>query len=114
MAQRDSGNYSAYRRKMKLFEFEAKNALRKYGVATPKGNIASNSDEAEVIAKEIGKPVVVKSQILVSGRGKSGGIIFASDTAEAKKVASNLIGSTIQGSIVRSLLVEEKLKGKRQ
>ncbi len=94
---------------MKLFEFEAKNVLQKYGIATPEGNIASNSDEAEVIAKEIGKPVVLKSEILVSGRGKSGGIIFASDTAEAKKVASNLIGSTIQGSIVRSLLVEEKL-----
>ena len=46
---------------------------------------------------------------MVSGRGKSGGIVFANDTAEAKKVASNLIGSTIQGSIVRSLLVEEKL-----
>jgi succinyl-CoA synthetase beta subunit len=109
MAQRDSDNYSAYRRKMKLFEFEAKNVLQKYGIATPKGNTASNSDEVEVIAKEIGKPVVLKSQVLVSGRGKSGGIIFANDTAEAKKVASNLIGSTIQGSIVRSLLVEEKL-----
>jgi len=94
---------------MKLFEFEAKNVLRKYGIATPKGNTASNPDEAEVIAKEIGKPVVLKSQVLVSGRGKSGGIIFANDTAVAKKIASNLIGSTIQGSIVRSLLVEEKL-----
>jgi len=97
---------------MKFFEFEAKNVLHKYGIATPKGNIACNSDEAEVIAKEIGKPVVLKSQVLVSGRGKSGGIIFANDTAEAKKVASNLIGSTIQGSIVRSLI--EKLKGKKQ
>jgi len=72
---------------MKLFEFEAKNVLRKCGLATPKGNIASNSDEAEVVAKGIGKPVVVKSQVLVSS-------------------------STIQGSIVRSLLVEEKLKEK--
>jgi len=99
---------------MKLFEFEAKNVLQKYGIATPKGNTACNSDEAEVIAKEIGKPVVLKSQVLVSGRGKSGGIIFANDIAEAKKVASNLIDSTIQGSIVRSLLVEEKLKGKKQ
>ncbi len=97
---------------MKLFEFGAKNILQKYSIATPEGNIASNSDEAEVIAKEIGKPVVLKPQILVSGRGKSGGIIFASDTAEAKKVASNLIGSAIQGSTVRSWLVEEKLKEK--
>jgi len=94
---------------MKLFEFEAKNVLQKYGIATPKGNTACNSDKAEVIAKEIGKPVVLKSQVLVSSRGKSGGIIFANDAAETKKAASNLIGSTIQGSIVRSLLVEEKL-----
>ena len=94
---------------MKLFESEAKNILRKYGIATPEGNTASNSDEAEAIAKEIGKPVALKSQILTSGRGKSGGIIFANDTAEAKKVASNLIGKTIKGTIVRSLLVEEKL-----
>ena len=79
---------------MKLFEFETKNVSRKYGIATPRGNIAGNSDEVEVIAKEIGKPVVLKSQILVFGRGKSGGIIFVNDTAEAKKVASNLIGST--------------------
>jgi len=94
---------------MKLFEFEAKNILQKYGLATPKGNIASSSDEAESIAKEIGKPVVLKSQILVSSRGKSGGIIFANDSTEANKVASNLIGSIIRETIVRSLLVEEKL-----
>ena len=94
---------------MNLFEFEAKNVLLKYGIATPKSNIASNPDEAEAIAREIGGPVVLKSQILVSGRGKAGGIIFANDTTEAKKVASNLIGSTIKESVVNSLLVEEKL-----
>jgi len=94
---------------MKLFEFEAKNILEKYSILVPKGNVANNADEAEAIAREIDKPVALKSQILVAGRGKSGGIIFANDAAEAKKAASNLIGSTIQGSIVRSLLVEEKL-----
>ena len=94
---------------MKLFEFEAKNILRKYGISVAKGNIASKSEEVETIAKEIGKPIVLKSQILVSSRGKSGGIIFANDAAEAKEVASNLIGSTIKGCIVDSLLVEEKL-----
>ena len=94
---------------MRLFEFEAKKILRKYGVAIPEGNIAGNAAEAEVLAREIGKPVVLKSQILVSSRGKSGGVLFANDSIEAKKVASNLIGSTIKGSIVGSLLVEEKL-----
>jgi succinyl-CoA synthetase beta subunit len=94
---------------MKLFEFEAKNILRKYGIATPDGNTASNSDEAEAIARKIGKPVALKSQVLTSGREKSGGIMFANDTADAKKMASNLIGKTIKGTLVRSLLVEEKL-----
>jgi len=77
---------------MKLFEFEARNILRKYGISVPKGNISSKSEEVETIAKEIGKPVVLRSQILVSSRGKSGGIIFATDATKAKKVASNLIG----------------------
>jgi len=94
---------------MKLFEFEAKNILKEYGVPVPKGAVASTVTEAEAIAREIGQPVVLKSQILVSGRGKAGGIVFANNTAEAKKVASDLIGSTIKESIVESLLIEEKL-----
>jgi succinyl-CoA synthetase beta subunit len=51
----------------------------------------------------------VKSQVLVSGRGKAGGILFARDAAEAKKLAAKLIGRTIKESVVRSLLVEERL-----
>jgi len=94
---------------MKLFEFEAKDILRQYGVAVPRGRVTDDRDEAERIAEEIGKPVVLKSQILVSGRGKSGGIVFADDAGEARRVASNLLGSTIKGSPVNSLLVEEKL-----
>ncbi len=94
---------------MRLFEFEAKNILKGYSISVPRGDMASNADEAEAIAREIGKPVVLKSQILVAGRGKSSGIIFANNATEAKKVAANLIGSAIKGSTVRSLLVEEKL-----
>jgi len=94
---------------MRLFEFEAKDILKEYGIPVPIGKVANNADEAEAIAREIGKPVVLKSQILVAGRGKSGGIIFVDDAAGAKKTASNLIGSTIKDSLVRSLLVEEKL-----
>ena len=94
---------------MKLFEFEAKNILKRYGIPVPKGKVASNSDEAEVIAGEIGKPVVLKSQVLVSGRGKAGGIIFAENATEARNISSSLIGSSIGGNVVNSLLVEEKL-----
>jgi len=94
---------------VKLFEFEAKEILRKYGIATPRGSVAHSPDQAETIAAQIGKPVAVKSQVQVSGRGKAGGILFADDSTEARKVASNLLGSTIKGIVVDSLLVEEKL-----
>ncbi|MFC2007364.1 ADP-forming succinate--CoA ligase subunit beta [Chloroflexota bacterium] len=94
---------------MKLFEFEAKKILKDYGIPIPRGEVASSPGEAEVIAGEVGKPVVLKSQILVSGRGKAGGILFADDAAEAKKLAANLIGSIIKESVVSSLLIEEKL-----
>lgn len=94
---------------MKLFEFEAKEILRKYGVATPRGSIASTPDEVETIARQLGTPVALKSQILVAGRGKAGGIAFADDPATARIAATNLIGKTIKGCRVDSLLVEEKL-----
>jgi len=53
---------------MKFFEYEAKKILQKYGLSVPEGSIASTPDEAEAIAKGVGKPVVMKSQVLVSGR----------------------------------------------
>ena len=94
---------------MKLFEFEAKNILKQYSIPVPKGALASSPDEAEAIAAEIGKPVALKSQVLVAGRGKAGGILFADNAAEAKSTAAKLIGTTIKGIPVDTLLVEEKL-----
>jgi len=94
---------------MKLFEFEAKNIFKQHGIPVPQSKVATNPDEAELAAREIAKPVALKSQVLVSGRGKAGGIVFASDATEAKKLASSLIGSSIKGNVVTSLLVEEKL-----
>ncbi len=94
---------------MKLFEFEAKKILQDYGVRVPKSGVATSPEEAETITREIGRPVALKSQILVSGRGKAGGIRFAADAAGAKQVAAELLGSTIKGCPVTSLLVEEKL-----
>ena len=94
---------------MKLFEYEAKKILKEHGIPIPRGDTASNPNKAEAITNEIGKPVALKSQILVSGRGKAGGIKFADDNKRAKRAASDLLGRTIKGCVVTSLLVEEKL-----
>lgn len=94
---------------MKLFEFEAKQILRQCGLATPRGRVAGSPDEAVVITRELGTPVVLKAQILVAGRGKAGGIAFAEDAEAAGRVAAGLLGTTIKGCRVDTLLVEEKL-----
>ena len=99
---------------MKLFEYEAKAILQKYGIAVPQGKVAKTPDEAAAIARELGKPVFLKSQITVSGRGKAGGILPAANPEEAKKIASNLIGKKIKDILVNTLLVEEKLDLKEQ
>ncbi len=94
---------------MKLFEFEAKEILRRCGLATPRGTIARSPAAAVAIANELGTPVVLKAQVLVSGRGKAGGIAFAEGAHGAAGAASRLLGSSVKGCRVDTLLVEEKL-----
>jgi len=99
---------------MKLFEYEAKNILKKYGVPVPNGELAKNPEQAEEIASKIRAPYVIKAQVLVAGRGKAGGILFAETPQEAKEKAEKLLGSQIKGIIVKSVWIEEKLAIKRE
>lgn len=94
---------------MKLFEYEAKNILKNHGILIPSSDVASHAEEAEAIARKMGKPVVLKAQILVAGRGRAGGIVFANNSGEAKQLASRLIGNTIKDSLVTKLLIEERI-----
>jgi succinyl-CoA synthetase beta subunit len=99
---------------LKLLESEAKTLLSKYGLRVPAGILVRSPAEAAKAAEQINKPVVLKAQIGVSGRGKAGGIIPARNADEAEKAASSLLGSQIKGLKVTRLLVEEKLEIERQ
>lgn len=94
---------------MKLYEYEAKLILQKYGIAVPRGKIARSPDEASAVSLELGIPVFMKAQITVSGRGKAGGILPAANSNEALKIASGLLDHEIKGIPVNTLLVEEKI-----
>jgi succinyl-CoA synthetase beta subunit len=93
---------------MKLHEYMAKEIFAKAGVPTPKGVVISNIEEFEAKKDEVQYPVAIKSQVLVGGRGKAGGIKFANNYDEAKLVISDLLGMDIKGIKVRQLLVEQK------
>jgi len=99
---------------MKLFEYEAKNILAKYGIPTPNGGLATSAGQAREIATKIKQPLAVKAQVLVAGRGKAGGILFADSPAEVENVANKLLNMRIKGTPVRSLWIEEKVQAKKE
>ena len=99
---------------MKLLEYEAKQILAKYGVPTPKGELATNIAQAREIASKLTPPLVVKAQVPVAGRGKAGGILFAESAAEVEKAVEKLLGMQIKGIPVRSVWIEEKIQAKKE
>ena len=92
---------------MKLHEYQSKQIFAKYGVPIPKGQVASDAVRVKEIAKELGGRVVVKSQVLVGGRGKAGGIRLAKTPQEAEEIASQILAMEIKGLPVRKVLVDE-------
>ncbi|MEM3670976.1 MAG: ADP-forming succinate--CoA ligase subunit beta [Thermoprotei archaeon] len=96
---------------MKLFEYEAKQVFASKGIPAPKGVLARDPERAAQAYSDLGsEQVALKAQVLVGGRGKAGGIRFASSQQEARSVARELLGSSIKGETVRTILVEPKLK----
>lgn len=102
---------------MKIHEYQGKELLKQYGVPVPNSIVARTAEEAEQAAKDLGTDVVVvKAQIHAGGRGKGGGVKLAKSPAEAKEIASQILGMNLvthqtgpAGQLVRTLLIEEGL-----
>ncbi len=101
---------------MKVHEYQAKQILARYGVAIPRGKVATTPAEAKAAAAELGGKVVVKAQVHAGGRGKAGGVKLAAGPDEAVKVAGQILGMKLvskqtgpAGKIVHKVLVEEAL-----
>jgi succinyl-CoA synthetase beta subunit len=94
---------------MKLHEYQAKEIFGRFGIPVPTGEVATTPEEARAIAARVGKKVVVKAQVHVGGRGKAGGIKFASTPDEAQRVASEILSMSIKGLPVKKVLVGECL-----
>jgi succinyl-CoA synthetase beta subunit len=92
---------------MKLHEYQSKLIFAEYGIPIPKGSVAATASEAKQIAEELGGPVVVKSQVLVGGRGKAGGIRLAKTPKEAEEIATHILSMEIKGLPVRKVLIDE-------
>src|SRR3979411_2747724 len=101
---------------MKIHEYQAKEILRGFGVAVPRGKLVQSAEEAVAAAKELlaGKAVcVVKAQIHAGGRGKGGGVKLAKSPEQAAELARAMLGMQLvtpqtgpQGQKVRKVYVE--------
>jgi succinyl-CoA synthetase beta subunit len=97
-------------------EYQGKDLFRRVGIPTPNGVFATDAgDVKSYIAAHPGS-WVLKSQVMMGGRGKAGGIKFADDAQQGESLARELIGKVLKsiqnpdGEEVRSLLVEEKVE----
>jgi succinyl-CoA synthetase beta subunit len=98
---------------MKLHEYQSKQLFGKYGVPVPQGIVADTPEAARKAAEQIGlspdghfQPVVIKSQVLVGGRGKAGGVKVAKTLDEVESRARDILNLTIKGLPVRKVLID--------
>lgn len=96
---------------MNLHEYQAKRLFAEHGIPIPNGDVAETPAEARAIAEKLNGRVVVKSQVLIGGRGKAGGIKLASDPAAAEEAASKILGMNIKGLTVHKVLVDQQAPG---
>jgi len=99
---------------LKIHEYQAKEILRRYGVATPRGKVTDDPEEARRICEELGGRCVVKAQIHAGGRGKGGGVKLAQSPEMARDLARQILGMQLvthqtgpEGQFVRKVLIEE-------
>jgi len=94
---------------LRLYEYEAKKLFSQLKIPITSGEVAESKEQAKAFAEKLGKPVVLKAQILSGGRGKSGGVKFAQSPQDAEKKADELFSSKIKGFPIQKILVDEKL-----
>ena len=102
---------------MKIHEYQAKEILRGYGVAVPRGKLVQSQEEAVAAARELIRDkgvIVVKAQIHAGGRGKGGGVKLARSPEEAGEIFKKMMGMQLvthqtgpDGQKVRKVYVEE-------
>ncbi|MBM2831840.1 MAG: sucC, partial [Dehalococcoidia bacterium] len=92
-----------------------------YGIAIPRGKVATEAGEVGEIARSLGGKAIIKAQIHAGGRGKAGGIRLVSSPAEAEKAARELLGKRLatsqtkpEGLPVQAVLVEEAVESLRE
>jgi succinyl-CoA synthetase beta subunit len=93
---------------VRFFEYEAREVVKRAGIPVTDYGFTTDAAEAAEIAKRIGGPTVIKSQVLTGGRMKAGGVKFADTPEEAEAHARDILALEIGGHMPRGVLVDPK------
>src|ERR1700704_4398815 len=93
---------------MRFLEFEAREVVKRAGIPVTDYGFTTNAAEAGEIARRIGAPTVIKSQVLSGGRMKAGGVKFADTPEQAESYAKDILQLEIGGHKPRGVLVDPK------
>ncbi len=93
---------------MRFYEYESKALFARHGLPLGDSGVAHSADDARDIAQRIGRPVVLKSQVLSGGRMKAGAVKFADTPDDAARIYAEILPIVVNGQKARSILVEEK------
>ncbi len=99
---------------MKLFEYEAKQILSCYGIPVPRGVFIEDKSKVKEAVGGLSFPLVAKAQVLVAGRGKAGGILFAESLDDLQKNVDKILSMQIKSIPVKSVWIEEKIPVKQE
>src|SRR5690349_915908 len=93
---------------MRFFEYEAREIVKRAGIPVTDFGFTTDAAEAAEIARRIGGPTVIKSQVLSGGRMKAGGVKFADTPEQAESHARDILALEIGGHRPRGVLVDPK------
>ncbi|QQG49125.1 MAG: acetate--CoA ligase family protein [archaeon] len=99
---------------MRLFEYQAKDLFRNYGIPVPKSTFVKEASGAVAALEDSKSPVALKSQVLAGGRGKAGGISVVATPGQAAAEAKRILELSIGGEKPSGLLVEEAFEHERE
>ncbi|MFE2568910.1 ADP-forming succinate--CoA ligase subunit beta [Streptomyces mirabilis] len=92
---------------MDLYEHQARELFEEHGILVPRAEVTDLPKEARDIARRLGGRVVVKAQVKTGGRGKAGGVKFATDPAAAELTARQILGMDIKGHTVGTVMLAQ-------
>jgi succinyl-CoA synthetase beta subunit/citryl-CoA synthetase large subunit len=94
---------------MRLTEYQSKELLAEMGLPVTRSQVAQTPEQAKVLARQVGGPVVIKAQVPFGGRGKAGAVRFGDTPEAAEAHAREMIGMPLRHLVVQAVSVENKV-----